>query len=151
MARRDELLATVQQMRLQIEMTTDALHNAIAVDIYVLVFGSLILGATFFIYDGAPDYPNPDRLWKMVSEHKITALGVSPTLIRSLIAYGVEPFKKHDLSSLRFFASTGEPWNPDPWMWLFDKVGEGKRPIINYSGGTEISGNGLPYGFKAVR
>jgi acetyl-CoA synthetase len=105
-----------------------------------LVFGALILGATFFIYDGAPDFPGPDRLWKMVSEHKITTLGVSPTLIRALIAHGEEPIKKYDLSALRFFASTGEPWNPDPWMWLFEKVGEGKRPIINYSGGTEISG-----------
>jgi acetyl-CoA synthetase len=105
-----------------------------------LVFGALILGATFFIYDGAPDYPGPDRLWKMVSDHKITTLGISPTLIRSLIAFGEEPIKKYDLSALRFFASTGEPWNPDPWMWLFKEVGEGKRPIINYSGGTEISG-----------
>ncbi len=105
-----------------------------------LVFGSLILGATSFIYDGAPDYPGPDRLWDMVEKHKITTLGISPTLIRALIAHGEEPFKKHDLGSLRFFASTGEPWNPDPWMWLFEKVGESKRPIINYSGGTEISG-----------
>ncbi|KPJ91720.1 MAG: AMP-dependent synthetase [Gammaproteobacteria bacterium SG8_11] len=105
-----------------------------------LVFGALILGATFFIYDGAPDFPSPDRLWKMVSEHKITTLGVSPTLIRALIAHGEEPIKKYDLSALRFFASTGEPWNPDPWMWLFETVGESKRPIINYSGGTEISG-----------
>jgi acetyl-CoA synthetase len=105
-----------------------------------LVFGALILGATLFIYDGAPDYPGPDRLWKMVADHKITQLGVSPTLIRALIPHGMEPFKKHDLSSLRFFASTGEPWNPDPWLWLFEQVGEGKRPIINYSGGTEISG-----------
>ncbi len=105
-----------------------------------LVFGALILGATLFIYDGAPDYPGPDRLWSLVERHKITQLGVSPTLIRALIPHGEEPFKKHDLSSLRFFASTGEPWNPDPWMWLFEKVGEGKRPIINYSGGTEISG-----------
>jgi len=105
-----------------------------------LAFGALILGATLFIYDGAPDYPGPDRLWKMVADHKITQLGVSPTLIRALIPHGEEPFKKHELSSLRFFASTGEPWNPDPWMWLFEKVGEGVRPIINYSGGTEISG-----------
>jgi acetyl-CoA synthetase len=57
-----------------------------------------------------------------------------------LIPYGEEQFKKHNLSSLRFFASTGEPWNPDPWRWLFEKVGESRRPIINYSGGTEISG-----------
>ncbi|HUE99920.1 MAG TPA: AMP-binding protein [Anaerolineales bacterium] len=105
-----------------------------------LVFGALLLGSTLFIYDGAPDHPKTDRLWELAEKHKITQLGVSPTLIRSLIPHGEEQFKKHDLSSLRFFASTGEPWNPDPWMWLFEKVGESKLPIINYSGGTEISG-----------
>jgi acetyl-CoA synthetase len=105
-----------------------------------LVFGALILGATLFIYDGAPDYPGPDRMWALVERHRITQLGVSPTLIRALIPHGEGPFKEHDLSSLRFFASTGEPWNPDPWLWLFEQVGERKRPIINYSGGTEISG-----------
>ncbi len=105
-----------------------------------LVFGALLLGATFFIYDGAPDHPGPDRLWEMVERHRITTLGLSPTLVRALIPHGEEPFRSHDLSSLRFFASTGEPWNPDPWLWLFEKVGEGRRPIINYSGGTEISG-----------
>lgn len=105
-----------------------------------LVFGALILGGTFFIYDGAPDYPGPDRLWELVERHRITTLGISPTLIRALIPHGEEPFRNHDLSSLRFFASTGEPWNPDPWLWLFGKVGKSKLPIINYSGGTEISG-----------
>jgi acetyl-CoA synthetase len=105
-----------------------------------LVFGGLLLASTFFLYDGAPDFPGPDRLWAMVERHHITHLGVSPTLIRALISFGEEPFLNHDLSSLRFFASTGEPWNPGPWMWLFEKVGQGKRPIINYSGGTEISG-----------
>ncbi|HEX6269483.1 MAG TPA: AMP-binding protein [Anaerolineales bacterium] len=105
-----------------------------------LVFGALLLGSRLFIYDGAPDFPGPDRLWSLVEKHTITQLGVSPTLIRSLIPHGEDQFKKHDLSSLKFFASTGEPWNPDPWMWLFEKVGEGIRPIINYSGGTEISG-----------
>jgi acetyl-CoA synthetase len=105
-----------------------------------LVFGGLILGSTFFLYDGAPDYPGNDRLWSMVEKHHITHLGLSPTLVRSMIAFGEEPYHKHDLSSLRFFASTGEPWNPGPWLWLFEKVGQGKRPIINYSGGTEISG-----------
>jgi acetyl-CoA synthetase len=105
-----------------------------------LVFGGLLLGATIFLYDGAPDFPAPDRLWQLVEKHKINQMGVSPTLIRSLIPLGDEHFKKHDLSSLKCFASTGEPWNPDPWMWLFEKVGKGKRPIINYSGGTEISG-----------
>jgi acetyl-CoA synthetase len=105
-----------------------------------LVFGTALLGATCFIYDGAPDYPSPDRLWNMVERHKITGLGVSPTLIRTLMASGEEPVRKHDLSSLHVFGSTGEPWNPDPWMWLFEVVGQRQRPIINYSGGTEISG-----------
>ena len=105
-----------------------------------LVFGTLLLGATMLIYDGAPDYPAPDRLWALVEKHHITALGISPTLVRSLIRFGEEPIKKHDLSSLRKFASTGEPWNPDPWLWLFNTVGGGRLPIINYSGGTEISG-----------
>ncbi|HCK67487.1 MAG TPA: AMP-dependent synthetase [Anaerolineae bacterium] len=105
-----------------------------------LVFGSLILGATMFLYDGAPDFPAPNRLWELAEKHKINQMGVSPTLIRSLIPQGEEHFKKHNLSSLKCFASTGEPWNPDPWMWLFEKVGNKKIPIINYSGGTEISG-----------
>jgi acetyl-CoA synthetase len=105
-----------------------------------LVFGTLILGATMFLYDGAPDFPAPDRLWSLVEGHKITQLGVSPTLIRTLIPHGEQLFRSHDLSSIKCFASTGEPWNPDPWLWLFEKVGDKTRPIINYSGGTEISG-----------
>ena len=104
------------------------------------VFGTLLLGATMMLYDGAPDFPEPDRVWQLVDRHKVTALGVSPTLIRALRRYGDEIVHRHDLSSLRKFASTGEPWNPDPWMWLFQNVGGGKLPIINYSGGTEISG-----------
>jgi len=104
------------------------------------VFGTLILGATMMLYDGAPDFPGPDRVWSLVDRHQVTALGVSPTLIRALRRHGDEIVHQHDLSSLRKFASTGEPWNPDPWMWLFQNVGRGKLPIINYSGGTEISG-----------
>jgi len=104
------------------------------------VFGTLILGATMMLFDGAPDFPGPDRTWQLVDRHKVTALGISPTLIRALRRHGDEIVHKHDLSTLRKFASTGEPWNPDPWMWLFQNVGRGKLPIINYSGGTEISG-----------
>jgi len=107
------------------------------------VFGTLLLGATMMLYDGAPDFPEPDRVWSLVDRHQVTALGVSPTLIRALRSRGGgsdEIVHRHDLSSLRKFASTGEPWNPDPWMWLFQNVGRGKLPIINYSGGTEISG-----------
>ncbi len=105
-----------------------------------LVFGSLLLGATFILYDGAPDYPGPDRVWSMVEQHAITSLGLSPTFVRTLIPHGEQPVESHDLSSLLCFGSTGEPWNPDPWMWLFEKAGRSSRPIINYSGGTEISG-----------
>ncbi len=105
-----------------------------------LIFGALILRGTFFLYNGAVDYPGPGRLWELVEKHKLTILGVSPTLIRLLMTHGEDPVKPHDLSSLRYFGSTGEPWNPDPWMWLFETVGAKKIPIINYSGGTEISG-----------
>jgi len=105
-----------------------------------LVFGTLLLGATMLLYDGAPDYPGPNRLWSLVERHRVTALGLSPTLVRSLLRHGDGPARAHDLSSLRKFSSTGEPWNPDPWLWLFHVVGGGRLPILNYSGGTEISG-----------
>jgi len=105
-----------------------------------LLFGSLINGATMVMYEGVPDYPEADRLWETVDRYQITHLGISPTLIRALMAKGDEYVKKHSLASLEVFASTGEPWNPDPWMWLFETVGKGKVPICNYSGGTEISG-----------
>ena len=140
-----------------------------------LIYGALINGATICIYDGAPDYPTPDRMWEFCAKHKVEVLGISPTLVRALAAAegeppasaggtssdnnvvqeneprspmkvtppadaGGSPFERHDLSSLRMFASTGEPWNPAPWWWLFEKVGNSKLPIINYSGGTEIAG-----------
>jgi acetyl-CoA synthetase len=104
------------------------------------ISGTLMLGATLMIYEGVPGYPQPDRLWALVERHGVTHLGISPTAVRSLMGQGDHWVKAHDLSRLLFFGSTGEPWNPDPWRWLFDVVGEGKRPILNYSGGTEISG-----------
>ncbi|MBI3460110.1 AMP-binding protein, partial [Candidatus Acetothermia bacterium] len=102
------------------------------------VVGGLALGGTIFMYEGAPDYPQPDRLWSMIERHAISILGISPTLIRALMKFGEEPVKKHDLSSLRILGSTGEPWNPDPWLWFFKHVGGGRCPIINLSGGTEV-------------
>lgn len=124
-----------------------------------LIYGALVRGATICLYDGAPDYPKADRLWEFCAKHKVEVLGISPTLVRSLAAHGDDLPKKHDLSHLRAFASTGEPWNPAPWWWLFEKVGDSKLPIINYSGGTEISGGILmnspivpikPCGFSAA-
>ncbi len=105
-----------------------------------LVFGTLLLGATMMLYDGGADYPTPDRQWAIVEQHGVTGLGISPTLIRALMRYGDDPVRKHDLSTLHVLGSTGEPWNPDPWMWFFETVGKSRLPIINYSGGTEVSG-----------
>ncbi|MCO6509935.1 MAG: AMP-binding protein [Aridibacter famidurans] len=105
-----------------------------------LIYGALILGGTIVIYDGSPDYPEPDRMWDFCAKHRVEILGISPTLVRLLSTKGDDLPKKHDLSHLRAFASTGEPWNPGPWRWLFEEVGGSKLPIINYSGGTEISG-----------
>jgi acetyl-CoA synthetase len=105
-----------------------------------LVFGTLLIGATMVLYDGALDYPGPDRLWRIVERHRVTTLGISPTLVRLLMQAGEAPVRAHDLSSLQKFGSTGEPWNPEPWHWLFNIVGNSRLPIINYSGGTEISG-----------
>ena len=104
------------------------------------VFGVLILGASMLIYDGAPNYPDVDRVWALVERHTVTCLGLAPTFARSIMPHGDEPVLRHDLSSLRILGSTGEAWNPDPWCWLFETVGRGEVPIINYSGGTEISG-----------
>ncbi len=105
-----------------------------------VISGTLMLGATLFMYDGTPDFTEPDRIWTMVERHGITHLGISPTAIRALMAHGDSWVERHQLDSLMFLGSTGEPWNPDPWNWYFNKVGGGRCPIINYSGGTEISG-----------
>lgn len=104
------------------------------------VFGTLLVGATMLLYDGTADYPAPDRLWALIERHGVSVFGVSPTLVRTLMPYGQEPVRRHDLSSLRVLGSTGEPWNPDPWHWFFDTIGGGRLPIVNYSGGTEVSG-----------
>src|SRR5262249_53592813 len=100
------------------------------------IAGGLTLGAKLLFYEGAIDYPQPDRVWQLVERHRATLLGISPTAVRALMARGDEWVRRHDLGSLRAFGSTGEPWNPDPWWWLFRVVGDGRCPIINYSGGT---------------
>jgi acetyl-CoA synthetase len=102
------------------------------------IVGTLANAGTLVLYDGAPDFPGPDRLWALVERHGINVLGVSPTLIRALRAHGDAPVHAHDVSTLRVLASTGEPWNEDPWRWYYDVVGSGRCPIINISGGTEV-------------
>lgn len=102
------------------------------------IVGAGALGATVLLYDGVPNHPTADRLWDIAERHRVNVLGVSPTLIRALIPSGEELVRRHDLSSLRIIGSTGEPWNPDPYRWLFRVVGGGRCPIINLSGGTEV-------------
>jgi acetyl-CoA synthetase len=98
------------------------------------VVGGGAVGATLVFMEGAPDRP-PDRLWSLIEQERATVLGCSPTLIRALMLLG-EP--EAELRSLRTIVTTGEPWNPDPYRWLFEKVGGGRCPIINCSGGTEV-------------
>jgi acetyl-CoA synthetase len=98
------------------------------------VVGGGALGCTLVFAEGAPDWPK-DRLWKLIESERVTILGVSPTLIRALMPNG-DP--DADLSSLRVFVTTGEPWNPGPYRWLFERVGGERCPIINCSGGTEV-------------
>jgi len=105
-----------------------------------LIAGGLINGATILLYDGAPDHPDAGRVWSIVERHRVTHLGISPTAIRGLMRAGEEPVRRYDRSSLFVLGSTGEPWNPEPWWWYFDVVGEKRAPLINYSGGTECSG-----------
>ena len=106
----------------------------------ILILGGLTNGATLILFEGTPDYPKPDRLWAVAERHRVTVMGLSPTAVRALMPYGTEWPLQHHLSHLRIFGSTGEPWNPEPYRWVFDHVGHGTVPIINYSGGTEISG-----------
>jgi acetyl-CoA synthetase len=105
-----------------------------------LVSGALTLGATCVLFDGTPDYPDAGRLWEVVERHRISILGIAPTVVRSLMRAGDDWVTRSDLSSLRVLGATGEPWNPDPWRWFQGVVGGGRLPIINYSGGTECSG-----------
>lgn len=96
-----------------------------------IVYGPLILGATSVIYEGAPNYPNPDRWWEIIEKYRVTILYTSPTSIRLFMRYGEEWVKKHDLSSLRLLGSVGEPINPEAWMWYYKNIGGERCPIMD--------------------
>jgi acetyl-CoA synthetase len=103
-------------------------------------FGTHALGATLLLYEGAPDTPDPGRLWSLAERHKASMVGVSPSLIRALKPHGDELPAARDLSAVRVFGSTGEPWDEESYMWLSRVVGQSRVPIINFSGGTEVGG-----------
>ena len=104
------------------------------------LIGTHAFGGTVFMYEGAPDHPTPDRYWEMIDRHELSVFGVSPTAIRALRQHGDAWLERHDLSSLRLLGSTGEPWDPESWLWFHETVGGGELPIMNISGGTEIFG-----------
>jgi acetyl-CoA synthetase len=104
------------------------------------LIGNHAFGGTVVMYEGAPDHPSPDRFWEMIDRHGVTVFGISPTAIRALRKKGEQRVEGHDLSSLRLLGSTGEPWDPESWLWFYEQVGRGETPIMNISGGTEICG-----------
>jgi acetyl-CoA synthetase len=96
-------------------------------------------GGRLLVAEGTPDYPDTGRFWRLIAEHKVTYLGVSPTIVRGMMRYG-EEVENYDLSSLRMTASGGEAWTETPWRWFFEHVCKSRIPIINISGGTEVGG-----------
>ncbi|WP_063016560.1 AMP-binding protein [Nocardia nova] len=114
-------------------------------------FGTHANGATLLLYEGSPDIPDACRLWDLVQRHRITMLGVSPTLIRALKSTPPAEIATRDLSSVRVLGSTGEPWDPDSYDWLAETVFGGRVPVINFSGGTEVGGSFLaPYPVEPI-
>jgi acetyl-CoA synthetase len=96
-----------------------------------IVYGPLLNGATSFLYEGAPNFPYPNRWWKMIETYGINILYTAPTAIRGLMRFGEAWVKRHDLSSLRLLGSVGEPINPEAWRWYYEVVGNSKCPIMD--------------------
>ena len=106
----------------------------------LLVFGGLLVGATVVLAEGAPNYPEPDRLWRLIERHRVSYLGLAPTVARLSMSLPDATLAERDLSSLRVIVSTGEPWTPEAWQWTFERVGHRRVPLLNFSGGTEMGG-----------
>ena len=96
-----------------------------------VVYGPLANGATTLMYEGAPNWPEPDRFWKIIEEYRVNILYTAPTAIRAFIRWGDEWVRKHDLSSLRLLGTVGEPINPEAWMWYHHEIGGGRCPIVD--------------------
>lgn len=104
----------------------------------IQIVATLVAGATLLLAEGGPDYPEAGRLWRMIQDHRLTLLGLSPTIARLMKSHGAGEVQKHDLSSLRAVASTGEPWDLASWAWIMDHVLKGRGPLMNNVGGTEM-------------
>jgi acetyl-CoA synthetase len=97
-------------------------------------------GASLLVAEGTPDFPDTGRFWRLLQDHKVTYLGVAPTLIRGLMRYGSAEVESFDLSALRVTVSGGEAWTEAPWRWFFEHVCKKKLPFLNIVGGTEVGG-----------
>jgi len=96
-----------------------------------IVYGPLLVGSTTVMYEGAPDFPEPDRFWSLVDKYKVNVFYTSPTAIRAFIKFGTDYPARHDLSSLRLLGSVGEPINPSAWEWYHSVIGGGRCPIVD--------------------
>src|SRR5881397_3560797 len=105
-----------------------------------IVYGPLAAGATVVMYEGAPNWPEPDRFWKIIEEYRINILYTAPTAIRAFIRWGDQWVAKHDLSSLRLLGTVGEPINPEAWMWYHRTIGGERCPIVDTWWQTETGG-----------
>ena len=106
----------------------------------MLAYGALLQGACAVLAEGAPDFPDEGRLWRLTRDLKVTHLGIAPTIIRSYMRVGGGGVDAYDFPAMRVTISTGEPWTPDAWEWMFEHVCRRRVPILNYVGGTEIGG-----------
>ncbi|ELZ84802.1 acyl-CoA synthetase [Haloferax elongans ATCC BAA-1513] len=105
-----------------------------------VVYGPLAVGSTVVMYEGAPDYPEKDRLWNLVESNAVDVFYTAPTVIRSFMKWGPEYPAAHDLSSLRLLGTVGEPINPRAWEWYYEHVGGGRCPIVDTWWQTETGG-----------
>jgi acetyl-CoA synthetase len=105
-----------------------------------VVYGPLALGATSIMYEGAPNWPQPDRLWEMVDRHGVTIFYTAPTAIRAFMKWGEEHVTKHSLASLRLLGTVGEPINPEAWIWYHKVIGKERCPIVDTWWQTETGG-----------
>lgn len=114
--------------------------------------GTHAVGGTLLLYEGSTFEPAPDRLWRLIEDHGVAVVGVSPAMTRALAQHGDAAPAGHDLSTVRVWGSTGEPWDEDSYRWLSRTVGREQAPIINVSGGAEVGGSFLsPYVVESIR
>ena len=150
------LVKTASEVAYSFDMTDDGVFCWITDMGWIMgplsVIGTHANGACLVLYEGSPDVPDNYRLWDLVERHRITMLGVSPTLIRTLKGSDLEQIHTRDLSSVHVLGSTGEPWDPDSYEWLARDVFDSRVPVINFSGGTEVGGSFLaPYPVEPIR